>query len=256
MDWLTETGLTDNSDSGRRMAADAESGAGGEAGREDPDARRERVIQAGLRCRSARPSRRTSAAAFQGDPPGEDDPLLAFAPFQHKVPRRNSITARRQREFIVVLAETGVVTVAARRIGASLEALYRLRNRPGAEAFAAAWEMALDRGIERLEDCAMERAILGEERPVVRGGKVVATWRRYDTALILFLLRQRRPDRWHESRHLTMRDWTERRKFLINQWEQEAEVDGEAALDSLNAKLEAMMEASGWRGEDDENAGD
>ncbi len=149
-----------------------------------------------LTCKSARPSRRTSRTAFTDDPPDADDPLLGFAPFIHPAPRRNSITPDRQRAFIAALAASGVVTQAARSIGASLEALYKLRHRLGAEGFAAAWEAALDRGIARLEDCALERAILGEERPVVRGGEVVTTWRRYDTPLMLFLLRQRRRHRY------------------------------------------------------------
>lgn len=141
-------------------------------------------------------SRRTSRVANPGDPPDPADPLLGFAPYRHRAPRGNSITPERQRAFIAALAASGIVTQAAREIGASLEALYRLRNMPGAEGFAAAWEAAIDRGMQRLEDCALERALAGEERPVVRGGEVVTTWRRYDTQLLLFLLRQRRGHRY------------------------------------------------------------
>lgn len=144
----------------------------------------------------SRPSRRTSRVANPGAVPDADDPLLGFVPYLHAAPRRNSITPPRQRAFIAALAATGIVTQAAREIGASLEALYRLRNMPGAEGFAAAWEQAIDRGMQRLEDCALERAIAGEERPVVRGGEIVTTWRRYDTQLLLFLLRQRRGHRY------------------------------------------------------------
>ena len=150
-----------------------------------------------LACASARPSRRTSRTAFADLPPDPDDPLLGFAPYLHKAPRRNSITPERQRAFIACLAATGIVTQAARRIGASLEALYRLRHQPGAEAFSAAWEQAIDRGIARLEDCALERAIEGEERFHMRDGQVVARWIKYDTALLRFLLQQRRTARWN-----------------------------------------------------------
>ncbi|WP_246027513.1 hypothetical protein [Novosphingobium umbonatum] len=93
---------------------------------------------------SARPGRRTSRVAFAGEAPVEGDPLLGFAPYVHKQPRRNAITPDRQRAFIAALAASGIVTQAARAIGASLEALYRLRNQPGAEGFAAAWEAAAD----------------------------------------------------------------------------------------------------------------
>lgn len=147
-------------------------------------------------CASVRPGRRTSRAAFFEDEPDAGDPLLGFAPYVHKAPRRNSITPDRQRAFIASLAATGIVTQAARSIGASLEALYKLRALPGAEGFAAAWEQAIDRGMMRLEDCALERAIQGEERPVVSRGEVVATYTRHDTALMMFLLRHRRASRY------------------------------------------------------------
>ena len=82
---------------------------------------------------SPRPGRRTSRTAFTDLPPEPDDPLLGFAPYLHAAPRRNSITPERQREFIAALAATGIVTQAARQIGASRVALYRLRHQPGSE---------------------------------------------------------------------------------------------------------------------------
>lgn len=107
----------------------------------------------------ALPKQATSAAAYVGEPPGEDDPLLGFAPYRHVRPRRNSITPDLQRHFVAVLAATGIVNQAARSIGRSMEALYKLRARPGAEGFAAAWDEALGWGLQRLEDCALERAL-------------------------------------------------------------------------------------------------
>lgn len=145
---------------------------------------------------SSRATRTSYMAHRDGEEPGEDDPLLAFAPVPHVAPRRNSITAERQRAFIAHLAATGIVRQAAKHIGASLEALYKLRHRPGAEEFAAAWDAAVDRGVDRLEDCALARAIEGEERMVVSGGKLIGLERRYNTGLIVFLLRQRRPGRY------------------------------------------------------------
>jgi hypothetical protein len=128
--------------------------------------------------------------------PSPDDPLLSFAPVPHARPRRNSITAERQRAFIAHLAATGIVKQAALHIGASLEALYKLRKRPGAEEFDAAWDAAVDRGIARLEDCALARAIEGEERLVVSAGKVLGSERRHNESLVMFLLRHRRGDRY------------------------------------------------------------
>jgi hypothetical protein len=201
-----------------------------------------------LACSSPRPGRRTSRTAFRDLPPEPDDPLLGFAPYLHKAPRRNSITPGRQRGFIAALAATGIVTQAARQIGASLEALYRLRNMPGAEGFAAAWEAAVDRGIARLEDCALERALAGEERVVVRGGEVVATWRRYDTQLLMFLLRQRRPRRFAAggAHFANLKPGHPVHDRLRREWEREraeaARRDSEEVIASLDRKLEAMRQ--------------
>ena len=62
---------------------------------------------------------------------------------------------------MAALAATEIVTQAARSIGKSMEALYKLCNQPGAEGFAAAWDAAVDRGVQRLEDTALARAIEG-----------------------------------------------------------------------------------------------
>lgn len=85
--------------------------------------------------------------------------MLQFAPYLHKRPRSNSITPDLQRCFVAALAATGIVTQAAKSIGKSMEAIYKLRQKPGAEGFAAAWDEALQWGVLRLEGCAIERAL-------------------------------------------------------------------------------------------------
>lgn len=107
----------------------------------------------------ATPRQATSAAAFTQPVFDDDDPLLDFLPYIHTAPRRNSILPDVQRAFIRELAATGTVTAAARRVGKSLEALYKLRQHRGAADFARAWDEALEWGVMRLEDCALERAL-------------------------------------------------------------------------------------------------
>ena len=116
------------------------------------------------------PRQATSAVAYELVPPAPDDPLLDFMPVPHVAARSNSITPDVQRAFIAQLAATGIVTQAARHVGKSMEALYKLRQKPGAEGFRAAWDAALDRGVSRLEDCALARAIEGEEKPILHAG--------------------------------------------------------------------------------------
>ena len=141
----------------------------------------------------------TSAVAHTAPEPATDDPLLAFEPYIHKQPRSNSITPNKQRRFIASLAATGIVTQAAMSIGKSMEALYKLRNKPGAEGFAAAWDAALERGVQRLEDTALARAIQGT--PVWKSdgnGGLVTYGTKHNEALVMFFLRNRRPERYSE----------------------------------------------------------
>lgn len=177
-----------------------------------------------------------------------DDGALSFAPYVHVAPRRNSITPEKQRRFIATLAATGIVSQAALSIGASVEALYKLRHRSGAEDFARAWDAAVERGYSRLEDCALERAIAGEERPVVSRGKVVATWTHHNTGLLMFLLRARRPDKYGAVRLADLRPGHPVYDRLRAAWRAEYEAEAnsagnvEAVRRSLHAKLLAIRE--------------
>ena len=144
----------------------------------------------------ATPRRATSVAAHVGPEPDEDDPLLAFEPYLHAAPRRNSITPPVQRKFVAALAATGLVSVAARTVGRSLEALYKLRHRPGAKGFAKAWDAALERGARRLEDMAFERALVGTRTPIVSGGQLLDWYDKPDNGLLRFLLIHRLPKRY------------------------------------------------------------
>lgn len=145
------------------------------------------------------PRQATSAVAHVAAPPPPDHPLLAFTPYRHKQPRRNSITPARQRAFVAHLAATGIVASAALHIGKSMEALYKLRHKPGAEGFAAAWDAALEMGVERLEDSALARAIQGT--PVWKSdgdGGIITYGTKHNEALVMFFLRNRRPERYSE----------------------------------------------------------
>lgn len=132
-------------------------------------------------------------------PPAQVAAQLAHLPDFAPVPRRyrhDGWTAVRQRAFIAALADMGSVKAAARSIGMTPESAYYLRRQPGAEGFAAAWLAALDHGVRRLEDIALERAIHGVEVPVYSYGKLVGTRRVYNDRLLMFMLRNRAPDRF------------------------------------------------------------
>ena len=119
----------------------------------------------------------------------EDMPLeeLAFAPVPVKA-RHDGWTVDRQKWFILRLALGGCVSVAAKGVGMTAKSAYRLRNRPGAESFAAAWDRAQRWGQDRIVDVGLERSLCGVRVPVVRNGRVVAEVLRYDNRLAMAVL--------------------------------------------------------------------
>ena len=65
--------------------------------------------------------------------------------------------------------------------------------------FAEAWDDPYQAGNDRLEDEAHRRAVDGVAKPVMYRGEVVGEVREYSDALLMFLLRGRRPDRYGTS---------------------------------------------------------
>jgi hypothetical protein len=122
--------------------------------------------------------------------PDETDDILAFTPVPLARVRRDGWTPERQRRFIEQLALIGLVSAAARACGMSGTSAYNLRDRPGAESFAAAWDAALALGRARADGTAIERAIQGEERPVYYRGRQVGTRTVFNDRLLIAALRR------------------------------------------------------------------
>jgi hypothetical protein len=192
---------------------------------------------------SSLPRTRTSYMAHRnGEEPDADDPLLDFKPAPHVAPRRNSIGPERQRAFIMHLAACGIVNQAAKHIGASLEALYKLRHKPGADEFAAAWDKAVDRGVSRIEDGALQRAIEGVEKPIVSGGKLLGWYRVHNEALVMFLLRQRRSQHYATIPQLALRPGHPLYERIKQEVLDEHEGDEEEVRASLDKFLDGLRE--------------
>ena len=122
-------------------------------------------------------------------------PALDFEPVP-RIYRHDGWTVERQRAFIAALAETGSVKAAAKRINMSAEGAYYLRRQPGADSFRAAWSAALDHGLQRLTDLAIDRAIEGVPVPIFWRGEQVGEKRTYNERLMMFILRHHMPDRY------------------------------------------------------------
>lgn len=116
----------------------------------------------------------------------------AFTPVPLRY-RRDGWTPGRQSDFLGHLAETWSVAAAARHVGKSRESAYRLRDRPGAESFAAAWDSILaEPRAARMSthELLRHRAYYGTLKPIMRGGKHVATRHSPDNDAVLRLYRQ------------------------------------------------------------------
>lgn len=99
--------------------------------------------------------------------------------------------------------------------------------------------MAIDRGMMRLQDCALERAILGEERPVASQGKIVATYVRHDTTLMLFLLRQRMAGRYCDRPDRDPQPGSALYERIVADY-QSRQPSSEELVDSINHKIERI----------------
>lgn len=121
--------------------------------------------------------------------PGDDAPR-AFAPVPLDRNRRDGWTPWAQHAFIRALAAMGAVGPAARAVGLSRASAYKLRARPGATAFAAAWDRALADGRARIFDVAMDRAIHGVTTVTVRRGGSIDVTGGPDMTLVRTALRE------------------------------------------------------------------
>lgn len=95
-------------------------------------------------------------------------------------------------DFLRHLGEIGSVSVAARRSGIGRNTVYTRRKLD--PEFALAWEKALAMAVEGLRDRAIALARDGTERTLWWRGRRVATFREYDTRLLIFLLRLLKPE--------------------------------------------------------------
>ena len=133
-------------------------------------------------------------------PPVPLGPLPDFTPVPRQTQRLDGWTPERQRAFIEALADTGSVSAACKIVAMSTHGVYHLRRSEGAEEFREAWQKALDLGVQRIEDVAMDRALNGVDEPLYSYGKLIGTRKRYNDRLLMFMLRNRSPERFAEGR--------------------------------------------------------
>jgi hypothetical protein len=157
-------------------------------------------------------------------------------------PRHDGWTDEKQRRFIEVLADTGLVNLAAKTVGMSRESAGRLRRSPHGAAFSRAWDAARRHAGTVLEDIAFERAIEGVEHNVYNEyGEAICTKRVYNDRLLTFLLRNLNPERYARD---TLRSVRAGPQSIAEQTSDAGQGDPERltapADDSVDACLQAM----------------
>lgn len=181
----------------------------------------------------------------------ETDPpppyLPDFTPVPRKLLRHDGWTPDRQRAFLEALAFHGSVTHAARTVNMAPENAYKLRRGPDGESFAAAWDAALDHAVRKLEDVAVERALNGVEEEIYRDGKKVGSRIIRNDRLLMFILRNRAPDRFAvDARH--GRSITPTQVAALRaEWEAEKAADDAAALERVREEMARVRARIGER---------
>lgn len=186
-------------------------------------------------------------------PAGE---LPAFTPVPRQCNRHDGWTPQRQRDFIEALADTGSVDAACKAVNMSTVGAYHLRRQSGGASFRAAWERALQLGVSRVEDVVMDRALNGVEEPLYSYGKLIGTRRRYNDRLLMFILRNRAPDRFADGRPKALNaiDLMELERHK-KQWRKEWEAEQKPVTTAeVRASIDRKIEEVRRRVEADEAA--
>lgn len=114
------------------------------------------------------------------------------------------LTGQRRRLFLSTLAATGNVAAAARAAGVARSTCYRTRHVD--QDFAQAWLDAEDDAFDDVVGSIRRRAVHGDERPLVVGGKLVkdddgkvVMIREYDNKLVELYLRMLAPEKFRDK---------------------------------------------------------
>ncbi|MGB7409852.1 MAG: hypothetical protein WA910_01820 [Sphingopyxis granuli] len=98
---------------------------------------------------------------------------LAFTSVPSRRQRADGWTPETQAHFIRALEAMGSVGKAAKAVGMGRASAYRLRDRPGAAGFTAAWDRAISMGPTHQYSIAMDRALNGVTTVrVLKGGAI------------------------------------------------------------------------------------
>ncbi|WP_298397278.1 hypothetical protein [Sphingobium sp.] len=147
-------------------------------------------------------------------PMSSEPSLLHFTPVPLARHRTRGWTPDRQLAFIDALSRCGVVAQAARSVGCTPRSAYHLRERDGAESFAAAWDWALEMGLDESLARAYAQIQGRRETPLVRRGQIVGVRIDQDFRVIFAALRALGADRNGKRDAMPHRQRTAQREIL------------------------------------------
>lgn len=108
--------------------------------------------------------------------------------------QRIRLTKEKKEKFLNHVKRTCNVSAAAKASGITRHAWYDARDKNA--SFAAAWDEAVEIGIDALEKEARRRAYTGVQEPVFYQGKICGGVRKYSDTLLIFLLKGHRPSKY------------------------------------------------------------
>jgi hypothetical protein len=120
---------------------------------------------------------------WEGDPPEETGRQ-----------RRDAFTGARKQQYLKALAKHGCILDACRVTGISSSTVYN-HQKSDAE-FERHCRLAVDMAATPIELTAYERAVVGQEEPVIRGGKVVGTRMKRSDYMLRILLQGANPKKY------------------------------------------------------------
>ena len=166
-------------------------------------------------------------------------PVIDFAPVPMQRKRRIGWDEARQRAFVALLAHTPSIGFAARKVGMSAQSAYRLFDRPGAEQFAKAVDIAIDHGLLGLRQSSLARGLGEDEVRVFRRGRHVRTELRHNDQLAVALLRHANGDS-DRLRHAAQLRWRRKQEWAALDAERAAEKAAEQAAGEADQARQAL----------------
>jgi hypothetical protein len=103
--------------------------------------------------------------------------------------------------FLDHLSENGNISESCKLSGLARRDAYRYRESDA--SFKAAWDKALQIGIDAMEDEAVRRATQGVDKPIYYKGCKVDTVKEYSDTLLIFLLKGKRPTVYKDRTDIT-----------------------------------------------------